>query len=234
MFDIKTLPDLILSPYKGNRITIKEQPPEGYFLYENNTIRWQWDHSGYAAHELYSSYDLVYGDVVLSGIGLGGLAMWISSKSSVNSIKLLEKDQEMIDAFLSNNPVPKNMKIINLDIDTYKSKDSFDFLILNHFEHESNEEILQSIYNIVNNIPNHSNLWFWPIERIFYETSFEFDIDYMGLLTKKDNKISYWFDFEDSWKDFIKNNMSGLKIPELAKEKINEYIYTFCLKLDIR
>lgn len=233
MFDVKTLPNLILSQYNGNKITIKQHPSEGYFLYENDKIRRQWDHLGYAAHELYSAYDLSYGKILLSGIGLGGLAMWISSKSEVSSITLLEKDQELIDVFLLNNKLPKNIEIINADIDSYKTEDFFDFLILNHFERESNEQILSSVYRIIDNIPNHVNIWFWPIERVFCESSFEFDIDYMGLLTKKSDKISYWFDFEDSWNNFTKNNISNLKIPTLTKEKINEYIYTFCLKLDI-
>ena len=234
MFDAKTLPALILSPYNGNRISIKEKPPEGYFLYENEKIRWQWDHFGYAAHELYSSYDLANGDILLSGIGLGGLLMWLSSKNDVKSITIIEKDQEMIDAFLSNNKLPKNINIIKDNIETYKTEKFFDFLILNHFEREKNQVIIESTKEIIKNISNHNFVWFWPMERVFCESAFEFDIEYMGLLIKKGNKISYWFDFEESWNKFTENELSFLKLPKLTKEKINEYIYTFCLKLDIQ
>jgi hypothetical protein len=234
MFDPKTLPTLILSQYNGDKISIKEQPPQGYFLYEGEKIRWQWDHSGYAAHELYSAYDLAYGDILLSGIGLGGLLMWLSSKNEVKSITLLEKDQEMIDIFLSNNQPPKNIKIINDNVENYITEESFDFLILNHFEREKNETVINSVKKIIKNIPNHDYIWFWPIERVFYESAFEFDIEYMGLLIKKGDNVSYWFDFEESWNKFTQETLSFLKLPKLTKEKINEYIYTFCLKLDIQ
>jgi hypothetical protein len=36
--------------------------------------------------EMYSSYDLAYGDVLISGLGFGHLALWVANKPEVKSI----------------------------------------------------------------------------------------------------------------------------------------------------
>lgn len=71
-------------------------------------------------NEFYSSYDLSYGDVLLSGLGFGILAQWIASKPEVKSVTVVEFSQDVVDMFLKNNKLHEKIKLVVEDIGLYK------------------------------------------------------------------------------------------------------------------
>jgi hypothetical protein len=177
--------------------------------------------------ELYSSYDLAYGDVLVSGLGFGILPLWLASKSEVTSVKVIEFSQEVIDLFLRSNEVPSNLTIELGDISTYVSSDKYDCILLDHFQDhlpESEYHLnLKSIKDVSCNVPNHDVIWGWSLEQMFLTKKFgitphQFYINPIDLRQ---------FDLYSKWLEFIDEDMDVATVPFLSKHKLTEYVYTF-------
>lgn len=174
------------------------------------------------AKECYSSYELGYGDVLMSGLGFGILALWLAKKPEVKSIKIIEISQDIVDAFLENNTLPENVKIEIGDIEQYKTDDKYDCILLDHYEWSSANYKIKSMKNIASNIPNHDLIWIWSIEDVYLVKCYEIHAHHNYSLI-----MDHQVDFSDKW-DYFRNEIVDLKtFPKISPDKINEYIYTY-------
>jgi hypothetical protein len=215
MFDVGTLPAVNVVPGKLNsvKVTLNNNI---YTLRLNGRQCMTYNpKSNLQAKELYSSYDLADGDVICSGLGFGLLPLWISPK--VTSVTVYEQSQDVIDYFLTHNQVPSNMNIICKDIN--EVEDSCDVLLLDHYEFESTA---QKIKNMQLLKIKHKKIWSWSLENMLIE-KWNLPSSYLYGIQLMLNPI----DFSEKWDEF--KFMDTL--PNLAKEKINEYAYTYLDKL---
>lgn len=176
-------------------------------------------------YEQYSSYDLAYGDVLLTGFGFGHISNWIASKPEVTSVTILEISQDILDAYLESNVLPEKTSVIITDADTYKSDKKYDCVILDHI---SNQMKPKSFYldfrKIAKNIKN-DLFWFWSIEMFYLKHYYNFTLDDLYKFPK-DFKP---FDFGLKWENFRKD--FGIDtIPSLDKPKLDSYINAFFLR----
>jgi hypothetical protein len=210
-FDISTLPDLSFFTLRVNNAEIKKSKHHYTLSYQGKQWMTLNQTHNIQAKELYSSYDQAYGDVVLSGLGFGLLALWIASKPGVTSVRVYEKNYDIITLFRANNPLAQ-IAIINQDINDVIT--SCDCLFLDHYEFESTEERLQNIGKIRAKI-EHKTFWAWGLERDHAYTVYNLTQEqcYGMHLTL------HLIDFRERWSEL------GLDIP--APQKLNEYVYTF-------
>jgi len=239
MFDINTIPPIFIKEDDFGDICV-EKIKHKFFLYKNDKSlikeyklhptlgKTKVQLMGYNTKnlreykELYSSYDLAYGDVLLTGLGFGMLATWISSKPEVKSVTVLECSQGTIDHFLQNNNLPKNMEIKLANANEYKTNKHFDCILLDHVPEYTWKSNYDFYLNIARNIPNHNIFWFWPLEHWYICDYYGFKInDFYTNPPKLDN-----IDLYDKWQSF-RDDLEIKTIPVLNKEKITEYIYTY-------
>ena len=106
MFDLTTVPQVTIKEinYKDIDVVKESDRPQTYKLF-NKGIQWMYldKYTNKEIKEFYSSYDMAYGDVVISGFGFGILACWLASKPEVTSVTVLEMSQDVYDIFLMNN-----------------------------------------------------------------------------------------------------------------------------------
>ena len=123
-----------LSPYKiGDRITVLKQGSEVVMSntnmekHTNTTI----------VHE-------AHGDVLIAGLGIGMILLEIQKKDEVNSITVIEKNEEVI-RLMSGLPLNDKVTIINDDIFNWKPKklrfDTIYFDIWNYVNSDIYEEM---------------------------------------------------------------------------------------------
>jgi hypothetical protein len=156
-----------------------------------------------AIRQFYSSFDLAYGDVLVTGLGFGILTLWLDTKPEVKSIKVLEISQDVVDLFLEHNKLPDNATIEIADAREYQTDQHFDCILLDHYElHKFTPEQLATISN---NIPNHNLIWFWDLENYV-----------------RDIKL------ENRWSEFKKTYVA--KFPNIDEAKITEYIDTVFMR----
>ena len=60
-------------------------------------------HTNHEIKEMYSSYDLGYGKILISGLGFGILPLWLANKPGVDTIHIVEISQDVVDMFLEKN-----------------------------------------------------------------------------------------------------------------------------------
>jgi alpha-galactosidase len=131
-FDKNTVPPVTIKEGKYGDVEIIKN---GYHYFLNhNGIGWhQYNTKNMREYcEQWSSYDLAYGDVLISGFGFGQLATWLSAKPEVTSVTCIEVSQDVVNAFLTNNSIPDNVEVIISDIYEYKTDKHYDCIILNH------------------------------------------------------------------------------------------------------
>ena len=61
-----------------------------------------------------------HGDVLIGGLGIGGIVFCIQDKPEVNSITVLEKSQDVIDLIMSQQTFNEKVKIICADVFEWK------------------------------------------------------------------------------------------------------------------
>ena len=153
------------------------------------------------AFELYSHYHLAKGHCICTGLGFGVRENWILTKPEVSKITVIEKNKEIIEYHQHiKSPFLNHIEIINCDASEYIGK--CDTLLLDHYENQSEDQIVSDVLNITNNIEC-DMLWFWPLERFI-------------LKYNTPNKKNEY--------DFFKYRNKLLKLPELD----NETIRLFC------
>lgn len=217
-FDISTLPSVNIIESSYGSAEIKSRP-NSYILL-NNGQRWMVQQkNGYRSFkELYSSYDLAYGNVLISGLGFGMLALWLANKPGVNTVTVVEISSDIIELFKMSNTVPENMIIINDDMTTFSTEIKYDCLLLDHYETQDVNWIIKDAMNIANRI-SHDVFWFWPLEQIYIQDQYK-----IGLTEKSNASLDYSYNWKRFLKDFFPNEN---KLFSLSKNTINLYIYTY-------
>jgi hypothetical protein len=229
MFNLDTVPKIVIEECSYNNVDIiisknPEDGPKKYILFTDG-IKWNIldQYNNKEAKEQYSMYDMAYGDVLLTGFGFGLLAEWIASKPEVTSVTVLEISKDIYDLYLKNNTPSKKIKVIITDASTYKTNDHYDCIFLDHYENQLNSWMFKNMKQIVENIPNHDIFWFWSLELKFLEE----------LGVANDQQLSSGFlwnnsvDFSFAYARFKQEVLTIKTLPDLTKEKINEYVYTY-------
>jgi hypothetical protein len=182
---------------------------EQWLLYKEN------NHD--TAYEVFSHYDLAYGHVVCTGMGFGIRENWLINNPKVTKITIIERSQDLINYHKEvNSPFitsPK-VEIFNGDASEYKGK--CDVLLLDHYELESWEEMLQDVYKCQQNI-DCDLMWFWPLEKIItiYRKYYTDNIAPYNLLTKHQTY------------QLIKENYKLDKLPNIDESTLNLYIMMY-------
>lgn len=221
-FDLTTVPKVKLGEVEKNDVKIFKKNDRYYYLFTNKGQVMMYDlYTNKEAKEMYSSYELGYGKILMGGLGFGILALWLANKPGVESIHIVEISQEVVDIFLSKNTLPDNVTIEIADVDTYKTDKTYDCILVDHYELTLAPDQIKSMKQIAKNIPNHTLFWSWAMESVYIVSCYNLDIHSL-----EDNK-----DFSDQWSHFKKEILGIPKLPDLTKDKLNEYIYTYADKL---
>lgn len=112
--------------------------------------------------EFASSVDLAYGKCVLSGLGLGILAEMLLKNPKVTSITVYEVSKEVIQLNHMCGESHKKIEVIHQSMRDVKDVEC-DCLLLDHYEHESDDYIIDDVSEISYN-NNASCVWFWRAE----------------------------------------------------------------------
>lgn len=221
-FNFNQVPNVNIEAGKIGSICIKRQGAK-FALYENE-LPWMFytPSTKRASTEVFSSYDLAYGNVLITGFGFGMLANWLANKPEVTSITVLEKSKEVIDLYLRNNKLPKNKPFIILyeDANVYKDIKHYDCILLDHLDHE--QDMIETARNIGDRI-SHDVMWFWPLEKLYVESSY--GIDYLHNYFIYPNKYPE-YNLGDRWEKFRESTKIPT-LPKLSEDKIKYYVNVY-------
>jgi hypothetical protein len=169
--------------------------------------------------ELYSSFDLAYGDVLITGLGFGIISLWVANKPGVTSVTVIENSQDVIDLFLANNELPENVTIILGDADNYTTDTHYDCLLLDHFKDGDERPFTYArVQNVARNIP-HDLFWFWSIEQRYACRICDFTLEDLYI-----HPVDFGdYDFGSKWRAWI-DVLDIPTVPLVTPEKIKEYI----------
>jgi hypothetical protein len=223
-FNINTVPKIRLNERSKGNVSIVKKQNRNYFLYLNNKQEMAFDlYTNKEIKELYSSYNLGYGKILMSGLGFGILALWLASKPEVEHIHIVEISQDVVDIFLEKNTLPNNITIQIADMNSYKTDKQYDCVLLDHYELIESKDQLLNMQLISKNIPNHNLFWSWSMEAIYLE---------FGMKLNPDIPLDPDKDISGEWNTFKSNILAIPTAPDLTPEKINEYVYTWANLLD--
>lgn len=215
MFDIKSVPKIVIRDGIVNNVNVVKVE-KSYILYvdgkqymvaNTNTDR--------EIRELYSSYDLAKGNVLITGFGFGILAQWLASKPEVQSVKVIDWSQDVVNLYLKNNNLPNKVSIEIANAKTYKTDIFYDCILLDHFQ-DAVPVTPEEVQEISKNIPNHSFMWFWSLEDRFTKEYYSNELA-VGNFCNIDTS-QHWEEFKQKYK---------LKFPEVSQEKLSEYVKTW-------
>lgn len=197
---------------------------KGFVLYENDQFWMNFSkNNDTVIKQLYSSYDLAYGNVLVSGLGFGILALWLCSKPEVLNVTVIEYSKDVIKLFKDSNNIPDKLNIIHMDVRNYDTDTEYDAILLDHYEKETFDFILDDIKKISNKI-KHKNMWAWPLEEMYLFKMYA-NKNHMAVhdLVDKCDK-----DFSSLWNDFIDKFFPEEEVlKNISNHKLNEYIYTY-------
>lgn len=121
-----------------------------------------------------SHIEISKGDVITTGMGFLLRENWLLQKG--HSVTVIEQNENIINYHLKHNPdICSKLNIIHGDANNHIGK--CDTLLLDHFELEDNDKILNDVQKVKNNI-HCDTLWFWPIERMIIKKSVNDKISY--------------------------------------------------------
>lgn len=203
------IPNPIIKPMIHGRARVTLNERGDYKLFVDNN-RWNIHNpkNHASTKEMYGSYELAYGDVLISGLGFGVLPTWLLSKNEINSITIIEKNREVIDIFNQFNRFPSKVKIIESDMNSFKTTRRFNCILLDHYEKESDDKQIQSMSMIYKNIPNHDVFYAWRIEYLYLNKMF--NGDFFSLI---ENNL---------WKEF-KNIIGIPTVPDLSDYQVKNF-----------
>jgi hypothetical protein len=224
--DIKTIPPVIIK--EGTYGDVKIIKKGYHYFLNHNEIGWhQYNTKNMREYcEQWSSYDLAYGDVLISGFGFGQLATWLSAKPEVTSVTCIEISQDVVNAFLVNNSMPDKVQVIIGNAYEHKTDKHYDCIILDHISDGPKEE---SLYNelakVAINVPNHNMFWFWSLELLYLKHMYKIT-GHQLYNAPVDFKL---YDFSIYWQEY-RNKINISTLPNLSKSKLDEYIDAFFLR----
>jgi len=79
--------------------------------------------------EIFTNVDFISqakGDILIGGLGLGIMPLILSKLARVNSILILEKEQEIIDLIWSQLGLPRHIAVVNADVFEYAPNNCYD------------------------------------------------------------------------------------------------------------
>lgn len=185
-----------------------------YLLTVNNERWLVYDYERHGSEkEFSSSYDVAYGECILSGLGLGILPEMLVNKPEVKSITVYENNKDVIEINkLIGFDSIKKINIIHDKIENVKDI-KCDCLLLDHYEFESDEYILNNVKQI-NDAIKPKTVWFWRAESIIYKAYID---------SKLGSNISNFNEMYQAWK-----KQSGISnLPDLSKNKIEFYMNSY-------
>jgi hypothetical protein len=154
-------------------------------------------------------------------MGFGIRENWLVNNPKVTKITVVEQSQDLINYHKEvNSPFitsPK-VEIVCGNVNDYKGQ--CDVLLLDHYELEPWEEILQNVYQCQQNIECEI-MWFWPLEKIttIYRKYYSDNIPPYNLLTKYQTY------------NLIKQNYNLNKLPNLDEQTLNMYVMLYSSSL---
>jgi len=174
--------------------------------------------SHFEAYQVFSHYYFARGHVIVTGMGFGARENWILTKPEVTKLTIIEKNESVLNYHkIIESPFLKDPRVEIVITDASKYKSKCDVLLLDHYEMESYENILENVGKIKFNIEC-DLLWFWPLETIImrYKNSADYTCIGRSVNINLTNYQSY------KW---IKKTFCLNKLPDLDKELIG----LFCI-----
>jgi len=223
-FNPDTLPKVNIYPHDNNGEGVEVIDVSDKYVLFNNGMRWMMHHKkNYREEkEMYSSYDLGYGDILISGLGFGILALWLANKPGVKTVTVIEISKEIIDLFIKNNKIPDNLIIINDNMITYQTDKKYDCLFLDHYEMQNRDWMLKDAKKISKRI-KHDVFWMWPLEPLYMNKMYP---DFKKEMSDKETWLTK--DYYDKWLDFVKFYFYHEKsLYKISSDQLNLYIKTF-------
>lgn len=232
-YDPKTVPRFNIKEASLGPVDIKYDS-NAFVLYNKGD---QWMVFNHKQHdeikEMWSSYDLAYGDVLVSGLGFGILALWLCSKPEVTSVTVVEISNEVIEIFKQSNSIPDKLTIINEDILSFGTNKKYDSLLLDHYERQNFDWRLKNMKEICEKI-EHDVFWAWSLEQVFTMKECGLDARKIINVPTENTIFKYKPDFSQKWHEFVSKYFPNEKVlPMIELGKINEYIYTYFNKQDL-
>jgi hypothetical protein len=225
MLDPKTLPDVQIRLGTYGSVEIKKENRYIYLNHSGETWHQFNIQNQRELHEQWSTYDLAYGDVLISGFGFGHMAQWLANKSEVSSVTVIEISQDVIDAFMESNQLNNKVRIIIGDANTLKLDKHYDCVILDHISNIIKpQDFYKDLCSISKNI-SHDLFWFWSIEMFYLRYFYDIRIRDM-YITPIDFEP---FDFSTKWEE-LRNYLNVPTIPFLSKDKIDSYVNSYFLR----
>lgn len=224
MYNPESVPSFFIKAGSSGNIKIVEMG-KGFVLYEGSEF---WMNSpknnDSVIKQMYSSYDLGHGNVLVSGLGFGILALWLCSKPEVLSVTVVEFSEDVIKLFKDSNSIPDKLNIVNMDIRNYNTDTEYDAMLLDHYEKENFDFILDDIEKISSKI-KHKSIWAWPLEEIFLFKMYASENHRAAVLDLVDKCDK---DFSPLWNDFVDKFLPKEEVlKNINNNKLNEYIYTY-------
>ena len=225
-YNIESVPSFTIKEISSGAVDIIDEGD--FFALYNNGDRWMTyqKYHDTEIRQMYSSYDLAYGDVLVSGLGFGILALWLCSKPGVTSVTVVEFSEDVIKIFKELNDIPEKLNIIHDSMITYETDKEYDVLLLDHYERQTFDWRLKDINKICKRI-KHKHFWAWSLEVMYLIKMYTTEKNYMKsdigkiLLQSKKN-------FSESWPEFIdKFFPEEYTAKNISNKKINDYLYTY-------
>jgi hypothetical protein len=235
-YDFKSVPKFIIKEASSGPIDVIDCGD--YFTLYSNGDRWMVYNKDkdLEIKEMYSSYDLAHGDVLISGLGFGILALWLCNKPEVNSVTVVELSEDVVKIFKESNNIPEKLNIIIDNMITYTTEKEYDVLLLDHYEMQNYDWRLKDMEKICSRI-KHKYFWAWSLEAIYL---------YSMYTNKSDKKEPYLVGNEESlhqvldkiynefgndlsihWDSFVDKFLhKEMLLKNITGEKLNSYIST--------
>lgn len=216
-------PSVVIKPGVYGSAEIQYAPDRDRYLLTCNGLQWMVT-DGELKHSidtLHSQYDLAYGDVLLTGLGFGILAIALAEKEEVNSVTVLEISNDVIAAFTSSNELSSKIKITQADASTYVSSKKYDCLLPDHYELQTVDWKIADMNRLAEAVP-HDVFWPWSVEEIFLSRKYPQEkIEYPVEKFFTDNSSKVFLD----WKAFIEENFnSHPTLFNISEDKLIEYL----------
>jgi hypothetical protein len=135
---------------------------------------WLWIDNGPSYNSggqgLLSQYENASGKVLLGGLGLGMLALLLDNKPEVTEVTVVEINQNVIDAFNSNNWKTSKVNIVCADILTFEGS-GYDWVLLDHYNQTQSIELYNTYLehmSIINQNISYNNLDLFAWEDAYY------------------------------------------------------------------
>lgn len=220
MFEIKSplkyfpinIGDYSLLINKNNNYVTLREKNKSWMGYDQNN-HWQ-------ANEFYFELNRSHGICITTGLGLGILQTNLCLKENVEKVIVYEKSAEVIEIFLKlikfNNFDISKIEIKNLDANEMNNE-ICDCLFLDHFEGNTDEEILHSVKQLSFN-NKFTTLWYWPAVYHFLKFSlkknlplscktyqmWKLEIDLKNLPNIDDEDLQYFQNLKEIYQTQIK------------------------------